>query len=68
MENRNLWIFALLPVVLLIGLLFIFVNFGPLGVFKADLPPIENIFIERFVLEPDTIYGIFYHIAGHRMI
>ena len=56
MKKTKIWLSALLPIVLLIGLLFVFVNYGPLGVFKADLPPIENIFIERFVLEPDTIY------------
>ena len=56
MNKTKLWLSGLLPIVLLIILVFIFVNYGPLGVFKADLPPIENIFIERFVLEPDTIF------------
>ena len=47
---------ALLPVILLLALLFVFLQFGPLGVFKAELPPIEKIFIQRFILEPEQIF------------
>jgi len=46
---------ALLPIILLLVLLFVFVEFGPLGVFKAELPPIEEIFIQRIVLEPEQM-------------
>ena len=46
---------ALLPIVLLFILLFVFIQFGPLGVFKATLPPIEKIFIQRIILEPEQI-------------
>lgn len=46
---------ALLPIVLLFILLFVFIKFGPLGVFKATLPPIEEIFIQRIILEPEQI-------------
>ncbi len=46
---------ALLPIVLLLILLFVFIKFGPLGVFKATLPPIEKIFIQKIVLEPEQI-------------
>jgi len=50
------WVGVLLPIILLIVLLFVFVKFGPIGVFKAELPPIEEIFIQRFVLEPEQIF------------
>ena len=50
------WGSALLPIILLFILLFVFLKFGPLGVFKADLPPIEEIFIQRFILEPEQIF------------
>ena len=47
---------ALLPIILLLVLLFVFLKFGPLGVFKAELPPIEEVFIQRFILEPEQIF------------
>ena len=50
------WGSALLPIILLFILLFVFLKFGPLGVFKAELPPIEEIFIQRFILEPEQIF------------
>lgn len=46
---------ALLPIALLIILLFIFLQFGPLGVFKAAFPPIEKVFVQRIILEPEQI-------------
>ena len=46
---------ALLPIVLLVVLLFWFIQYGPLGVFKAAFPPIEEVFIQRFILEPEQI-------------
>lgn len=49
------WGRALLPIFLLFILLFVFIKFGPLGVFKATLPPIEEIFIQRIILEPEQI-------------
>src|SRR3989344_7014665 len=49
------WGSALLPIVLLFILLFAFIKFGPLGVFKATLPPIEKIFIQKIILEPEQI-------------
>ena len=51
----KLWISALLPIFLLIILLFVFLKFGPLGVFKSSVVPIENIFIQRVVFSPDHI-------------
>jgi len=49
------WGSALLPIVLLAMLLFGFLIFGPLGVFKATLPPIEEVAIQRIILEPEQI-------------
>ena len=57
-ENYNrlkFWGSALLPVILLIILLIAFLKFGPLGVFKAALPPIEKIHIQRTILEPEQL-------------
>ena len=46
---------ALLPLFLLAILLLTFVKFGPLGVFKSNIAPIENIFIQRVVFSPNHI-------------
>ena len=55
-QNKlKLWISALLPVFLLIVLLLVFLKFGPLGVFKASVPPIEKAFIQRVVFSPEHI-------------
>lgn len=43
----KLWISGLLPLVLLAGLTVLFLRFGPLGVFRAAFPPIEELTIER---------------------
>lgn len=44
---------ALLPIVLLVILLFVFMKFGPLGVFKGDMPPLENVAIQRVMFTPE---------------
>jgi len=44
-----------LPLVLIALMFGFFVKNGPLGVFKADMPPIEKLFIERVVFEPEQI-------------
>ena len=54
-SKLKLWISALLPVILLIVLLLFFLKFGPLGVFKSSVPPIENAFIQRVVFSPEHI-------------
>ncbi|MEC9298164.1 MAG: hypothetical protein VYA38_02610, partial [Gemmatimonadota bacterium] len=38
---------ALLPLLLLAGLLAVFLRFGPVGVFRAAFPPIEELTFER---------------------
>lgn len=50
------WIQGLLPVALLAILLVLFFNYGPLGIFNAAFPPVEDLTIERVVLsEPNRI-------------
>ena len=38
---------ALLPLLLLAGLLAVFLRFGPVGVFRASFPPVEELTFER---------------------
>ena len=49
------WTKVLLPLILVGILLLIFVKFGPLGVFKSNIVPIEKIFIQRVVFSPEHI-------------
>ncbi len=52
----NQWIRGLFPIMLLGGFLALFFAYGPLGVFIAAFPPVEELTIERVVLpEPDHI-------------
>lgn len=58
MEQKNkskFWISALMPLILLGILLFVFVKFGPLGVFKSTVVPIENIFLQKVTFSPEHI-------------
>ena len=57
-ENQSkvkFWAKALLPLILIGILLIIFIKFGPLGVFKSTVVPIENIFIQRIIFSPEHI-------------
>lgn len=54
-SRLKLWFAFLLPVLLLVGLIWGFIKYGPLGVFEADFPPIEEVFIKRVVFEPEQI-------------
>jgi len=49
-RKLRLWLMGLLPLVLLAGLTVVFLRFGPLGVFRAAFPPIEELTIERIRL------------------
>lgn len=49
------WFSFFVPLILLIVLLWAFVKYGPLGVFKADVPPIEKLEIQRVVFTPERI-------------
>lgn len=54
-EKYMLWISFLLPIVLLVLLIWGFLKYGPLGVFEADVPPIENLFVQRVLFSPEHI-------------
>ena len=41
------WAKGVLPLVLLAGLVLVFLRFGPVGVFRAAFPPVEELTIER---------------------
>ena len=45
-----LWFKGLAPLVLLAGLVLLFLRFGPVGVFRAAFPPVEELTLERIRL------------------
>ncbi|MGA7733720.1 MAG: metal transporter [Chloroflexia bacterium] len=47
------WAMSLLPLGLLAALLAIFAWTDPLAIFKSELPPIENVSVQRVVITPD---------------
>ena len=46
------WVWGLLPLLLLAALVVVLLRFGPLGVFQAAVPPVEELTIDRVRLEP----------------
>ena len=51
-----LWFTGLAPLVLLAGLVLAFLRFGPVGVFRAAFPPVEDLTLERIRLpEPGVM-------------
>ncbi|NIR42768.1 MAG: metal transporter [Gemmatimonadetes bacterium] len=55
-ERWKKWVTGLTPLVLLAAMTVLFLRFGPLGVFRASFPPIEELTIERIRLpEPDLM-------------
>ncbi len=51
-----IWFSAILPIILLGILIYVFMVHGPLGVFRASFPPVEKLSIQRIVLpEPGKI-------------
>jgi zinc transporter, ZIP family len=51
-----LWFKGLAPLVLLAGLVFLFLRVGPVGVFRAAFPPVEELTLERIRLpEPGVM-------------
>ena len=48
-SRARLWLLGLGPLVLLAALVALFLKFGPLGVFRAAFPPVEELTIERVV-------------------
>lgn len=57
LKNKSaatLWVWAIIPLVILIGLISIFFFTNPLALFKAEgLPPIEAVTIEQIELRPN---------------
>src|SRR5713101_6817991 len=49
------WAWAVLPLLLLVGLVAVLVRFGPLGVFVAAFPPVEELTIDRVTLAQGVI-------------
>ena len=45
-SRTRLWLYGLTPLVLLAGMTVVFLRFGPLGVFRAAFPPLEDLTIE----------------------
>src|SRR5688500_6790903 len=49
-----LWLMGLLPLVLLGILVAVFLRFGPIGVFRAAFPPVEQLTIERVTFPTES--------------
>ncbi|TMJ08458.1 MAG: metal transporter [Bacillati bacterium ANGP1] len=49
------WVWALMPLLLLIVLVAVLVRFGPLGVFIKAFPPVEELTIDRVSLAPQMM-------------
>src|SRR2546422_9787557 len=49
------WVWALVPLLLLIVLVAVLLRFGPLGVFIKAFPPVEELTIDRVSLAPQTM-------------
>jgi len=54
-SKLKFWLKGLLPLILLAVLLVFFLKFGPLGVLKSNIVPLEKAFIQRVVFSPDHI-------------
>ncbi len=53
--RRTSWALFFLPLLFFGALMSLFVQYGPLGVFQAGFPPVENIFITRVLFQPEHI-------------
>ncbi len=51
-SRARLWLYGLLPLLLLALFVVLFLRFGPLGLFRAAFPPLEELTITRVVLRP----------------
>ena len=60
-STASRWLLAVLPLVLLGGALWLFVEFAPLHSLVGDLPPIEDLTIERAELRDD---GMVLHVIN----
>lgn len=49
------WALFVMPLILFGTLLALFLQYGPLGVFQAGFPPVENLFIKQVLFAPEHI-------------
>lgn len=55
-RGLRIWVSGIVPLLLLAALVWIFLTYGPLGVFQAAFPPVEELSIQRIGLpEPGVI-------------
>ena len=54
-SKLKFWLKGLLPLILLAVLLVFFLKFGPLGVLKSNIVPLEKAFIQRVVFSTEHI-------------
>lgn len=55
-RGAPLWVKGVFPLVLLAALVFAFLRFGPVGVFRGAFPPVEELTIQRITLpEPGVL-------------
>ncbi len=55
-NKSNTWLFMVIPVILLVGLIWLFLNSNPIRVATGELPPIEKLDVQKIVLpEPGMI-------------
>src|SRR3989304_5797739 len=51
-SRARLWLYGLLPLLLLALFVVFFLRFGPLGGFRAPFPPVEELTLPRVALRP----------------
>ena len=56
-RDARFWIFGFLPLVLLAVALVLFARFGPVGVFDAAFPPVEELTIERLTFDSQGVHA-----------
>lgn len=54
-SRRRIWVYGLLPLLLILLFVALFLRFGPLGVFRAAFPPVEELTVTRATLSPGRI-------------
>jgi zinc transporter, ZIP family len=54
-RTRRLWFLGLAPLLLVVALVVFFLRFGPLGIFQAAFPPVEQLTVNRVALSPGSL-------------
>lgn len=57
-SRTRLWVLGLGPLLILAAFVVLFVRFGPLGVFRAAFPPLEELTIERVVFRSPGVVEV----------